>query len=362
MTPVVLFALGQDALSIYTLDREKKAILNKETVALSGPMSGIGHLPDDFAASLQKTDECYLSLPLSLLNFRIIEMPFSDLKKVRELLPFELEGLIISGVSSVVFDASVLGEHNGKYRVFVAYISKDILRDILEQLKKYNADPKLAISLELADIVRRGKDGDIAGLLQEPPGLTDPELIETALKEIGQPSFNFRRGELAYTVDDRKQKKMLRAAAVLLALIMVVFLADMSVVALSLKRENQSVRDGLRKAYQELFPTDKKITDEVYQMKAHLKELKEKETSFVGSSPLQVMVDLSKVVKPGIAFSEVTVDSSLIVLKGECPSLGDAQKIKTDLDPFFLDVNISETKPSAQGRTQFTMTAKGRKS
>jgi type II secretory pathway component PulL len=362
MRPVVLFDLRQDALSIYTLDRDRKAVLNKETVAISGPSFGNGHLPVELTTSLQPTDECYLSLPLSLLNFRVIEMPFSDLRKVRELLPFELEGLIMSGVSSVVFDAFVLGEQNGKYRVFVAYIGKTVLRDILEQLKKYNADPKLAISLELAAVLQKNKDGDVAGLLQEPPALAEEELIETALREMAQPSFNFRRDELAYTVDDRKQKKMLQLAAILLALIAFVFLVDMSVVGLSVKRENQSVRDGLRKTYQEIFPTEKKITDEVYQMKAHLKELKEKEASFVGSSPLQVMLDLSKVVKPGIAFSEVTVESSLIVMKGECPSLGDAQKIKADLEPFFLEVNISETKPSAQGKTQFTMTSKGRKS
>lgn len=363
MTPVVLFDMRQDTLSIYTLDRDKKTVLNKETVSISGPLSGNGHLPAELTTSLQPTDECYLSLPLSFLNFRIIEMPFSDLRKVRELLPFELEGLIISGVSSVVFDAFVLGEQNGKYRVFVAYVTREILGDILSQLKKYNADPRLAISLELADIVQRSRGEDIAGLLQEPPVLPESALVETALREIAQPSFNFRRDEFAYTVDDRKQKQLLLTAAILLALIAAVFLADMAFVSLSLKRDNQSLRDGLRKTYQEVFPADKKISDEVYQMKAHLKELKEKEISFIGSSPLQVMLSLSKVVKPGIAFSEVTVESSLIVLKGECPSLGDTQKIKADLDPLFLEVNISETKPSsAQGKTQFTMTAKGRKS
>lgn len=362
MRQAVLFDLRQDTLSIYTLDRDRKSVLNKETLSISCPLSGNGHLPDNLTTSLQPTDECYLSLPLSLLNFRIIEMPFSDLRKVRELLPFELEGLIISGVSSVVFDALVLGEQNGKYRVFVAYVTKEILRGILGQLTKHNADPKLVLSLELAGIVQGSKGGDIAGLLQEPPELTEPELIETALKEIAQPSFNFRRDEFVYTVDDRKQKKLLQLAAILLGLIAVVFLVDMSVVGLSVTRENQSIRDELRKTYQGIFPNEKKITDEVYQIKAHLKELKGKEASFVGSAPLPVMLDLSKVVKPGIAFSEVTVESSLIVMKGECPSLGDAQKIKADLETYFLDVNISDTKPSAQGRTQFTMTAKGRKS
>ena len=51
----------------------------------------------------------------------------------------------------------------------------------------------------------------------------------------------------------------------------------------------------------------------------------------------------------------------LIVLKGECASLSDAQRIKNDLEEFLTGVNISETKPSAQNRTLFTITAKDRK-
>lgn len=357
MKPVVLFDLKQESLSVYTLDRDKKEILNRQTL----PVPAQGDFPAGAGITFEKTAECYLSLPLGLLNFRIIEMPFSDIRKVRELLPFELEGLIISGVSSVVFDACVLDEQAGKHRILVAYIARDILRNILEQLKKYQADPRLAISLELAFLLQKDRGVDLAGTLQEPPAMTDAEIVETALRELSRPSFNFRRAEFVYTVDDRKQRRLLGIAALLLVLIAAVFILDMSVVALTVKRENQALRDGLRKTYQEIFPAEKKIADEVYQMKAHLKELREKETSFVGISPLLVMLDLSKMARPGTAFSEVTVESNLIILKGECPTLGDAQKIKADLEPFFLEINISETKPSGQGKTQFTMTSKGRK-
>lgn len=361
MATILFFDLRQDSLSVCQIDRDKKVVLSRETYAITtGEI-----LPSEFKTSFENTGDCFLSLPLSMLNFRIIEMPFSDPRKIRDLLPFELEGLILDGASSVIFDAGVLGEQNDKYRVFVAYILKESLSAVLNFLKNLGLEPKLAISLELADVFRRSKDGEaVADLLLEPQAqdLREPDnetLMETGLREISQPSFNFRRAEFAYTVDDAKQKKARTVAAVLALLVILIFIVDMAVVAISTKRGNTSMRDEIRRTYTSVYPDDKKISDEVYQMKAHIKELKEKESSFIGIAPLQVMLQLAKVVKPGIMFNEISVDSNLIVMKGECPSLGDAQKVKTDLEALFSEVNIMDTKPSAQNKTQFTISARG---
>jgi hypothetical protein len=125
--------------------------------------------------------------------------------------------------------------------------------------------------------------------------------------------------------------------------------------------ENQALKDDIRKTYLGMFPGEKKITDEIYQTKAHIKELKDKESAYIGVYPLLLLLDLSRTATPGTAFTEVTVDRELIVLKGECSSMSDAQRVKNDLEGFLTDVNISDTKPSVQNRTMFTITAKGRK-
>ncbi len=48
----------------------------------------------------------------------------------------------------------------------------------------------------------------------------------------------------------------------------------------------------------------------------------------------------------------------LLVLKGEAQSLGDIQKIKDNFGRLFDDVNIADSKSSAQGKMLFTITAK----
>ncbi|MDA8082951.1 MAG: hypothetical protein M0024_04755 [Nitrospiraceae bacterium] len=356
MGNVIFFDLRPESLSVCEIDRDKKTIVSTD----SFPVPEGEILPPELNRTFDSR-ECYLGLPMSMLNFRILEMPFSDPKKIRELLPLELDGLIMNGASSVVFDARVIGGQEGGYRIFAAYVVKNTLRKVLDFLRRHGADPKFAFSPGLADLLSRSGEADFAERLLSPPALTDESLLRLALLEIAQPSFNFRRAEFAYTVDDAKQKKTLRTAAVLAGLVALVFLADMAVLAFSLRRDNSALREGLRNTYVRVFPDDRKIADEVYQMKAHLKELKEKETSFIGISPLQVMRNLAQVVKPGTLFTEVTAESSLITLKGECPSLGDAQKVEKDLEEYFTGVNIMDTKPSGQGRTQFTITAQGMK-
>jgi type II secretory pathway component PulL len=357
MANVTIFDLKTDELLICELDRDRGLILSKNSI----PISPGDIFPADPGRSFSGDGEYYLSVPASLLNFRVLEMPFSDLKKLRDLLPFELDGLVLNGSASIVFDACILGESADKYRVLTAYIAKPHLKEILGRLKGLGVDPRAVFSIELSHAVSSSPQKDVTTLLLEPDKLSDDSRASICLDEIRTPKFNFRRSEFAYTADTEKQDKALRVTAVLAILLIFIFLADAGINALSLKHENQSVREDIRKTYQNIFPNEKKITDEVYQMKAHLKELKDKETSFAGIPALRTLLDLTKVSRPGVSLSEVTIDRDLIVIKGECPSLSDAQRIKTDLEAVLSEVNISETKPSSRNSTQFTMTAKGRK-
>jgi hypothetical protein len=49
-------------------------------------------------------------------------------------------------------------------------------------------------------------------------------------------------------------------------------------------------------------------------------------------------------------------------LKGETASLSEVQQVKGKLDNIFDEVNISDSKSSAQGRMLFTITAKEKRS
>ena len=359
MSKAVLLDLRERELSCYTFEKGGKNGPPEDT--FTSPV-GDGYSFEKIDRPAGDFEESYLSLPLSLLDFRVLELPFSDIRKVKELIPFEIDNLVLGGSGSVVFDAYILDRSDRKSQVLVAYLQKETLRTILRSLKASGIDPKAVISVELANAVGSSSSAEeVAERLLSPAPLEEKARTDTALKEMTNPTIDLRRGEFAYTVDDERTKNSLKITAVLAALLLLVFLSDSAMVIISTKRENNAVGAEIRKTYQGLFPSEKKISNELYQLKAHMKELKDKESSFVGVSALDTLLDLSSVSIPGVSFIEVTVDRDLIILKGETPSMSDVQKTKTHLEKVFTEVTISDTKPSVQGKTLFTLTVKGRK-
>jgi type II secretory pathway component PulL len=354
----VFFDLRESGISVYSLKRNGKNWIPSE-----GVFSPVGA---DYSISAGRkfsdADESYLSLPLNLLSFRVIELPFSDMEKIRKLLPFEIEGLIIGDPRDFVFDARILGKKNDKFEVLVAYLSKDILRKVLTGLKAAGFDPKAVTSLELASILGASPSGEgVMTRILNPPPLSETDRMQAVSREMEHTTLDLRRDEFIFTADRERTRSSLKLTLVLGVALLMLFLAHTVTTIISVKRESQSLRDSIRSTYLGMFPGEKKIADEIYQTKAHLKELRDKKSTYLGVSPLLLLLDLSRISRPGVTFTEVTDEREIIVLKGECASLSDAQQIKSDLEEFLTGVNISETKPSAQNRALFTITAKGRK-
>ncbi len=357
MSKKVFLDLKGRELSVYTFDNGGASGQPKSTLTI--PVGDGGPFAIDRSLG---AEECFVSLPIDLLDFRVLELPFSDIKKIRELVPFEIDNLVLGGSGSVVFDTCILDKNEGKSRVLVVYTAKETLKTILNKLRAAGIDPRAVISLELAHVVSSSASAaDIAQKLLSPEILDDKDRIFAAAAEIKNPTVNLRRGEFAYTADTERTRKSLMLAAGMVILLLLVLIADRVMVIVSTKRDNDSVRESIRKSYQGLFPMENKISDELYQLKAHQKELKDKEGTYIGISPLQTLLDLSKTGGPSVSFIEVTVDRDITILKGEAPSMSDVQKTKTDLEKIFKEVNISDTKPSAQGKTLFSITVKGRK-
>jgi type II secretory pathway component PulL len=172
------------------------------------------------------------------------------------------------------------------------------------------------------------------------------------------PTINLRREEFAYTRDIEKTKRYFKTTAFLVTLIALVVSAGLLFQIMTTKNEIAALKNDMRKKYQELFPQEKNIMNEVYQLKAHMKELSGKEEIFIGVSPLDVLWKLSQIGKTSAVFYETSADKGNLILKGEAGSLSDVQKVKDELGKFFDDVNISDSKTSVQGKMLFTITAK----
>jgi hypothetical protein len=102
--------------------------------------------------------------------------------------------------------------------------------------------------------------------------------------------------------------------------------------------------------------------NEVYQLKAHMKELSGKDELFIGVSPLDTLWKLSQIGKTSVVFYETSADKGNLILKGEAGSLSDVQKVKDEMGKFFDDANITDSKTSTQGKMLFTITAKEKRS
>lgn len=353
MSKALFIDIQDKEISTYTFDLKKGRYELKDTRKY--PVSDKYNFSFDVVK--ENIEDAYLSLPLSSLNFRVIDLPFSDKDRIREVLPFELDGMILGGSEKVVFDDIIVGKSDNTYQVLAVFLDKKNIREILEKLKSQNIDPVFITSLELRTLV---KDFNLTKLLS-PILLEDKERITLAVEEMNAPTINLRRNEFSYTRDRDKTRKSLRVTAVLLILIAFVLSADLLFKIVSTRQEIASLKNEIRKQYQDIFPNEKNIMNELYQLKAHMKELRTKEEVYIGVNPLDVFLKLSQVDKQGIVFNEVTVDRGNLVMKGESPSLSDIQQLKDKLVHLFDEATIADSKSSAQGKMLFTITAKEKK-
>jgi hypothetical protein len=107
-----------------------------------------------------------------------------------------------------------------------------------------------------------------------------------------------------------------------------------------------------------LFPEEKKISDELYQMKAHMKGIQEKGDALIGVYPLQLLLDLSQKRVQGAVFNEISIDKDTMTIKGEAALMDDVGKIKAKVSESMKDVSVADIKPSVAGKVMFTVIVK----
>jgi type II secretory pathway component PulL len=313
-----------------------------------------------FPLDTRLVGEFYLSLPVKLLNFRVLRLPFSDREKLLKVVPFELEGLMLEGPENVVFDVTVLGPAGDAFDVLVTYVEKGLLRELLDKLSPVGIDPQVVTSIELQTGVKEGTEG-IALKLIDGRSPAPEERMAAAKNELLNHTINLRTGTFSYTKDAEKVEKRVKVTSALLIALALIINAYLIFGMVIVKREVSAVKGQMRSTYSALFPAEKNVADELYQLKAHIKEMKEKGDALIGIHPLQFLLDLAQKNLQGVAFSEIALDRDIITAKGESASMDDIDKVKTRLSEFLTDVTVSDIKPSAGGKTFFTVIARGRK-
>lgn len=303
-----------------------------------------------------------VSMPADMVNIRIISLPFTDVKKIKEVIPFETRELFVRDSEELILEMLQMADG----RILVAAVEKEALRQFAAMLKDASIYPVwFGLSLFSKDrLVKKIYDGDdtsafldvdcmvavkgmraclfkrikdfrdvnlalsyahasgfeikrifaspLAAAMASAAGvdvtLTDEYTDENnglvamamQLKEGLKNAVNFRKGEFAGMAEHKAANGLMKAAVV-----MAFLLVGLSSGVLYLKHEIISaslerLNASLEKGYQELFKGEAKPVDPLYQLEARLKTLKDEEQALKDRvDVLRVMNELAMSVSQG---------------------------------------------------------------
>ncbi len=83
---------------------------------------------------------CTVSLPPGMASYRNIRVPFVEIKKIRQVLPFELEPAIPMPIEDLEIDFEPM-KSNGESDIVAAWLEKSVLEKLLETLAVFHLNP-----------------------------------------------------------------------------------------------------------------------------------------------------------------------------------------------------------------------------
>jgi len=100
---------------------------------------------------------CASGLPLSYFSLRNLALPFTNEKKIKQILPFELEEHLLVPVDEQIIATLVTGQGDDGTHLLAAAVEKNTLRELLATFQAHNLDPDIVCpsSFALADRLRR---------------------------------------------------------------------------------------------------------------------------------------------------------------------------------------------------------------
>jgi general secretion pathway protein L len=84
-----------------------------------------------------------VSVPAHLCSLRTLTLPFSDERRLNQVVPFEVEAQLPFPVEEVVVDYQILHTENGSSRLLVAALPRETLRRYLHLLSTLGIDPSM---------------------------------------------------------------------------------------------------------------------------------------------------------------------------------------------------------------------------
>jgi type II secretory pathway component PulL len=337
-------------ISLYVFEKKGGGYSYADTVSVTVE----GNMNQSVLSSLVKTniERIYLSIPVNLLSLRELTFPFDDKNKIKDTLPFELEGILLGETANYTFDHTILESSDTTSRALAACIEKTRLKDIIDLFSSVGLEPVGVSSLDL-----RLLRGDIERIF-ESPSFDEKTRIEAAREELLQPTVDLRQGELAYRGDIERFKKSLRFTAVLFLLLFLIFSSYACINYTFTKKENTILKEKMITLYHSVFPEDSRVVDVTRQFRGNLNALKNKKEILGGISVLDILLNIASVEIDSIILNEVKADNNNILIKGTALTFEDVDSLKNGLNFSFTDIKVIDSSSSADKKIRFSLTMK----
>ena len=140
---------------------EKEIPRDGETLSSDAVAQTIAEL---FGEGRFSGDMVITSIPGHQVSTRIIKLPFSDRKKLEQVIPFEVEGYTPFNVEEMVVSYHIVNVDEEGAQILALLVKKDVVRDHLEMLERVDISPKI-VDLDvlalysLSNIIFQGVEG-----------------------------------------------------------------------------------------------------------------------------------------------------------------------------------------------------------
>jgi general secretion pathway protein L len=164
---------------------------------------------------------------------------------------------------------------------------------------------------------------------------------------------NFRHGELACTSGSRTVRKKLLVSAVLAAVALLIFCADLGMRYGFVRKDLDSLNKSIGIIYREIFPNRKKAVDEVGEIKSEIKRLSGAGT---GIGALAALKKLAEIKGDDITgFYETELEGNQVQLKGDARSIQAVTDLKNRAGAALTGVEVGEIRTKPDGSITFTL-------
>lgn len=342
----IIFVDLSERLNIYLSKKKKESLIVLKTLDLQ--TEDLKRIKQHLNSKLPglKQIKCYLSIPLGMLGFRIIELPFKDEKKILDVLPYELKERVLED-EDLVFDYVKLSGEEDMQKILAVYIKRSLLSQLLKDLSESGLEPDVITSFHLRYLLDHSFKAE--DLLNPPDYKQD--ILNILRKESSSPVINLKKGTFGLTLEKEKLIRRLKTTNIWLIAILLILSALFSVSIVKTRKGIATIKDHIQSGFRQEFPQEK-IKDEVLQLKSHVRELREKKDILTGIP----VGDILKRIKPpeGVMVESIEIDQKDISIKGEAQDLSKIDTFKERLKDIGKDPAITET-GQFSGKIRFTI-------